>query len=75
MQSRRHSALESVANTVIGYGVAIGSQFAIFPLFDIHIPLSSNLGIGLWFTGISLVRSYVLRRVFNRGTCGKQKSV
>lgn len=67
-QTRRHSAIESVANVAIGYGVAIGSQLAIFPMFGIHIPLADNLLIGLWFTAISIVRSYALRRLFNRLT-------
>lgn len=66
MQSRRHSALESVANVAIGYGVAVASQIVIFPMFGIHIPLGDNLLIGLWFTAISIFRSYSLRRVFNR---------
>lgn len=64
-QSRLLSAVESVANVAVGYGVALLSQLAIFPLFDIHIPFSSNLAIGAWFTVISLVRSYVIRRWFN----------
>jgi len=64
-QSRRQSAIEAIANTAIGYGVAIMSQLLVFPLFDIHLPLSDNLLIGLWFTAISLARSYVLRRAFN----------
>ncbi len=64
-QSRVHSAIEACANTAVGYSVAIASQVAIFPLFDIHVPLSSNMAIGAWFTIISLVRSYVLRRWFN----------
>lgn len=67
-QTRRHSAIESVANVAIGYGVAIGSQLAIFPMFGIHIPLADNLLIGLWFTAISIVRSYALRRWFNKLT-------
>ena len=58
--------VEVVTNTAIGYGVALVSQLAIFPLFDIHIPFSSNVWIGVWFTGISIVRSYVVRRWFNR---------
>jgi hypothetical protein len=64
-QSRFISAIEACANTAVGYGVALASQLAIFPLFGIHIPFSSNLAIGAWFTVISLVRSYVLRRWFN----------
>lgn len=64
-QTRLHSALESAANTAVGYGVAIASQLVIFPLFDIHVPIADNLAIGGWFTLVSLVRSYVLRRWFN----------
>ena len=64
-QSRKHSIFESIANVAIGYGVAIISQVAIFPLFGIHIALHQNLMIGLCFTGVSLVRSYALRRLFN----------
>jgi hypothetical protein len=65
MQTRVQSAIESVANVLVGYGVAILSQIVVFPWFGIHVPLSSNLAIGAWFTIISLVRSYVLRRYFN----------
>ena len=64
-RTRLGSLIESLMNIAIGYGVALASQLVIFPLFDIHIPLSSNLWIGLWFTIISLVRSYVIRRWFN----------
>ncbi len=65
MQSRLGSFLESLANVAIGYGVAVGAQLAIFPLFGVVIPLSSNLAIGIIFTLVSLVRSYLLRRLFN----------
>lgn len=65
-QTRAMSAAESVANVAIGYGVAVASQLVIFPLFGVHLPLSDNLLIGAWFTVISLVRSYAVRRLFNR---------
>jgi hypothetical protein len=65
MQSRIHSALESSVNILIGYFVALGSQLVIFPFFDVHLPLQDNIIIGLWFTVISFIRSYVLRRWFN----------
>lgn len=64
-QTRLQSAVESIANVVVGYGVALLSQLLVFPMFGIHVPFSSNLAIGAWFTVISLVRSYVLRRWFN----------
>lgn len=65
MQTRAQSLIESLTNILIGYTVAIASQLIIFPLFGIIIPLSDNLLIGMWFTVISLGRSYILRRWFN----------
>ena len=65
-QSRRQSAIESAANVAIGYGVAVASQIAILPLFGVPLPLADNLAIGGYFTVISLVRSYAVRRLFNR---------
>lgn len=65
MQSKLMSAIESCANVVVGFGVALLSQLLVFPMFGIHVPFTSNLAIGAWFTAISLVRSYVLRRWFN----------
>lgn len=66
MQSRKDSLLESITNIVIGYAVAIVSQFMIFPWFGIRIALFDHLLIGFYFTLISLIRSYVLRRLFNK---------
>jgi hypothetical protein len=70
MQSRAHSFLESCANVAVGYGVALASQLAVFPMFGIHVPFRSNVAIGAWFTVISLARSYVIRRYFTRHTEG-----
>lgn len=65
-QSRRMSMFESITNVAVGYLVAILSQILIFPFFGIQVTLAENLMIGLFFTVISIARSYVLRRVFNR---------
>lgn len=64
-QSRKMSLVESLANVAIGYGVAVGAQILIFPLFGLHVPLHDNLMIGGLFTVVSIVRSYVVRRAFN----------
>lgn len=64
-QTRLGSLIEAGMNILIGYGVALVSQIVVFPWFGIHVPLSTNLWIGLWFTIISLVRSYIIRRWFN----------
>lgn len=65
-QPRLWSMVESVANVAVGYTVAIATQMAVFPLFGIHASTGDHLMIGVIFTGVSLVRSYVLRRFFNR---------
>ena len=66
MQTQIQSFIESFINVAIGYGVALVSQILVFPVFGINIPMESNLLIGAIFTVISIVRSYVVRRVFNR---------
>jgi len=66
MQTRLQSFIESMINVAIGYGVALASQILIFPFFGIHISLSDNLLIGAFFTVISIVRGYLVRRLFNK---------
>lgn len=61
-QTRLESVIESLINVAIGFGVALTSQLLIFPQFGIDVPLSTDLKIGAWFTVISLVRSYIVRR-------------
>ena len=65
-QSRIGSAMEAVANVLIGYGVAVAAQAVIFPWFGFQASIGDNLSIGLLFTCVSLARSYLLRRIFNR---------
>jgi hypothetical protein len=65
-QSRTLSMLEAVTNVVLGYGVAVAAQLIFFPAIGISIALADNLRLGALFTGLSLVRSYVLRRLFGR---------
>lgn len=64
-QTKASSLIESLMNIAIGYGVALLSQILIFPFFDIYVSITTNMWIGVWFTVISLVRSYVIRRWFN----------
>ena len=66
MQTKYQSLIESFVNVSIGYLTALLSQVLIFPLFDIYVTLQDNLLIGLYFTIISLLRSYLARRYFNK---------
>jgi len=65
-QTKLESFKESFINILIGYFTALISQIIIFPWFDIKVSISDNLLIGLYFTLISLVRSYLIRRYYNR---------
>lgn len=64
-QTRKESAIEAVVNILVGYSVNIAANFAIFPLFGWHITLEQNLTIGVFYTVVSFVRSYGLRRFYN----------
>ncbi|MCG9076328.1 DUF7220 family protein [Laribacter hongkongensis] len=63
-QSRLMSMVESPANVLVGYVVAVVTQMAVFPLFGLAVTVTENLLIGLIFTAVSIVRSYALRRGF-----------
>ena len=65
-QKRLHSALESATNVAVGYAVAMVAQAVVFPLFGFYASTAEHAGIALIFTVVSLVRSYALRRLFNR---------
>lgn len=66
-QSRKHSALEAIANIIVGFGVAMLAQYIIFPRYNIHVNAPTHFAIGFWFTLVSFIRSYAIRRIFNRG--------
>ena len=65
-QTRTQSVIESLVNILTGYTIAIFAQLLIFPWFGINPPLIDNLLIGAAFTVVSLIRSYTIRRWFNK---------
>ena len=66
MQSRRQSLIEAITNVVMGYALAVLTQIVVFPWFGLQVPFRDNLAIGALFVMISLLRSYALRRLFER---------
>lgn len=64
-QSRLASLLEAKANVAFGYVVSVAAGQFIYPLFDASITLTDNMGITLFFTVLSLARTYLTRRFFN----------
>lgn len=65
-QTRRQSMIEAVINVLVGFSINMLLNFAVFPLFGWHISLQQNIALGVIYTVISILRSYSLRRLFNR---------
>ncbi len=63
-QSRLMSLVESVANVIVGYGIAVATQLLVFPWFGLPARLNDALAIGAIFTVVSILRSFLLRRLF-----------
>ncbi len=70
-QTRTASLLEAGTNVLVGYLVALLAQQLVFPLFGIHTTLAQDSAIAAAFTAVSLARSYLLRRVFERIGSGR----
>ena len=67
MQSVKGSATEAVTNTAVGFWVNFTVNLLVLPLFGFTgLTAGKNVVIGIIYTGISLARGYILRRVLNR---------
>ncbi|MGD9507001.1 MAG: hypothetical protein AB7X49_00375 [Geminicoccaceae bacterium] len=66
MQSRSMSLVEALTNTIVGYVLAVATQLVVFPLYGLEVAVAAHLMIGAAFVLVSLARSYILRRFFER---------
>ena len=66
MQTRMMSLVESLTNVAVGLVISLLSQIVIFGAYGIHLTLGDNVMITVWFTVVSVVRSFAIRRYFNR---------
>lgn len=65
-QSRSMSLIEATTNVFVGYVLAVAGQLVVFPVVGLDATFRQSLQIGALFTGLSLVRSYASRRLFDR---------
>lgn len=65
MQTKLGSFVEALVNTLIGLVFAFAAQSALFVLSGIQATAQQNLVVVIGMTVISVVRSYVVRRLFN----------
>lgn len=66
MQSKKHSLIESVTQTVVGLVVSFCIQLVIYPMLNIPVTLSQNVIITAVFFVASIGRGYIIRRIFNK---------
>jgi hypothetical protein len=66
-QSKTRSCAEAWINIAIGYSINFVANLVVFPLFGYNVSVRDNIVIGVIYTGISLVRQYVIRRWFAKG--------
>ena len=67
-QSKKSSVIESIANTVSGLVTSFAIQVVIYPILSIPVSIGQNVIITVVFFMASLIRSYIVRRIFNKMT-------
>lgn len=64
-QTKKHSIIESITQTLIGLLTSIIVQVVLYPLLDIPVTFKQNLIITAVFFVVSIFRGYIIRRYFN----------
>jgi hypothetical protein len=72
MQTKKQSFLESITNTAVGFGISLAATFLIFPVVGVESTGAKNVVITIFFTVVSITRSYFLRRYFNSKNVEKE---
>lgn len=66
--SKKKSLVEAIFNIVVGFTINFGMNMLLLPLmFGIPFSWGGFFNLGLLYTGVSLARSYMLRRMFVNG--------
>ena len=65
-QKKTHSLIEAISGTVIGLVTSFIIQLIIYPLMDIPVSIGQNIIITSVFFTVSILRSYLVRRLFNK---------
>jgi uncharacterized membrane protein len=66
MQSKKASLIEAIVNTFIGFLITCAVAPIIYWIVDVKMSAVSLGLTNLLFTLVSVIRNYVIRRVFNR---------
>ena len=71
MQSKLDSLIEAVLSTFLGFVISFISQLVFFPIVGIEVTLAQNFILTVLFTLVSIIRTYIVRRYFNKKSCSK----
>lgn len=63
-QTKKKSLIETTLQTLIGLGTSIALQVVLYPFMGIPVSFSQNLIITAVFFVVSIIRGYVVRRMF-----------
>ena len=66
MQNKKQSLIEAIVATIIGLFTSFIIQIFLYPLMGIPISFSQNIIITLVFCLVSIIRGFLVRRMFNR---------
>lgn len=64
-QSRKASLIEAISNTVIGLIIAYFMNILLYTAYHVKVGGSTVFAITMWMTLVSVIRSFVLRRLWN----------
>lgn len=68
MQTRKHSLIESITNTLIGLVISYITLIIVNHIYNLNLSMFESLEITLIFTIVSVGRNYLVRRFYNRST-------
>lgn len=66
MQSKKGSLIEAAVNTFIGYTITLVLSPLVYHIAGVQMSVAKLNLVVLMFTAISVIRSYIIRRFFNR---------
>jgi len=65
-QSKKKSLIESVVNTFVGFLVTLAVSPFVYKMCSVEMSYPKMTLVTLVFTLVSVLRNYVIRRVFNK---------
>lgn len=65
-QTKKGSLIESFINVLVGFSLSMGTNILLMAAYGFHVTIHQQFQLTAIFTVLSIGRSYLLRRLFNR---------